>query len=137
MGKIIQFPRHQPDKKWGPTEILAIKDPHDVRLEMRKERSRIATTQKIADSAGDRATKRAKRKQLIVEILANGQPWTIAVLMRLVGDRTGQPVSRATVAKILKDLQTEGLVKRAGVLWSSTASTVQRMVDSLEQKHEW
>jgi predicted transcriptional regulator YheO len=117
MGDIIQFPRPHPSKKWSPVEILAIKEPHDTREQVRQERSRIATTKKIADEAGARQKKRAKRKQAIVDILNAGGTWTIALLMRLVGDRTGGQISRATVTEILKELETEGRVQNADQFW--------------------
>jgi len=117
MGNIIQFPRHHPGKRWSPSEILAIAEPPDTRQEVRKERSRTATTKKIAAQAGNRERKRAKRKQAIAEILSGGQRWTITVLMRLVGDRTGQPVSRATVTELLKELEAEGRASNLNQFW--------------------
>jgi len=61
MGKLIQFPRQRPGRKWSPAEILAIPEPLDTRELTRRERSRIATTNKIASEAGTRDRKRAKR----------------------------------------------------------------------------
>lgn len=117
MDNIIQFPRHHPGKRWSPSEILAIAEPPDTRQEVRKERSRIATTKKIAAQASDRKKKRAKRKQAIADILSGGQRWTITVLMRLVGDRTGQSVSRATVTELLKELEAEGRASNLNQFW--------------------
>lgn len=119
MGELIQFPRKNPYRKWSPSEILAIKEPPDTRQELRKERSRIATTKKIAAEAGQRQKKRAKRKQAIADILQGGQQWTITVLMRLVGDRTGEQVSRATVTELLKELESEGRAHNINQFWKA------------------
>jgi hypothetical protein len=102
MGKLIQFPRQKPGRKWSPEEILTLKEPLDTREQVRQERSRIATTKKIAAEAGKREKKRAKRKKAITDLLNAGGTWTIALLMWLVGDRTGEKVSRTTVTEILK-----------------------------------
>lgn len=120
MGQLIQFPRKNPYRRWSPGEILAIKEPPDTRQQVRQERSRIATTKKIAAEAGQRQKKRAKRKQAIADILANGQHWTITVLMRLVGEQTGEQVSRATITELLKELETEGRVYNINQFWKST-----------------
>ena len=120
MGEIIQFPRRNPYRKWSPEEILAIKEPPDTRALVRQERSRISTTKAIAAAAGKRASKRAKRKRAITEILNTGQQWTITVLMRLVGDRTGEQVSRTIVTEILKELEAEGCACNTHQFWKST-----------------
>ncbi len=122
MGKLIQFPRQQPGRKWSPAEILAIKEPLDTRELARQERSRIATTNKIASEAGRRDRKRAKRKKAIADILDGGQQWTVSVLMRLVSDRTGQSVSRATVTQLLKELEDEGRCGNTNRFWWKTTN---------------
>ena len=126
MGKLIQFPRQRSGRKWSPAEILAIsdailKEPLDTRELARQERSQIATTKKIAAEAGKRKNKKAKRKAAITDILDGGQQWTIAVLMRLVGDRTGEPISRTTVTALLKELEAEGQAFNINqFFWKST-----------------
>ena len=117
MDNIIQFPRKNPYRKYSPEEILAIKEPPDTRTLVRQERSRIATTKTIAAAVGKRASKRAKRKKAIADILNTGQQWTITVLMRLVGDRTGEEVSRTTVTELLKELEAEGCVCNTHQFW--------------------
>ena len=103
MGELIQFPRRNPYRKWSPTEILAIKEPPDTRALVRQERSRIATRKTIAEAVGKRASKRAKRKKAIADILEAGQRWTISVLMRLVSQQLKESISRATVTELLKE----------------------------------
>jgi len=120
MGKLIQFPRQRPGRKWSPAEILAIKEPRDTRELARQERSPIATTNKIASEAGRRDRKRAKRKKAIADILDDGQQWTVSVLMRLVGEQTGQSVSRATVTELLKELEDEGRCGNTNQFWWKT-----------------
>ena len=120
MGDIIQFPRQRPGRKWSPAEILAIKEPLDTRELARQERSRIATTNKIASEACRRDRKRAKRKKAIADILDDGQQWTVSVLMRLVGEQTGQSVSRATVTELLKELEDEGRCGNTNQFWWKT-----------------
>ncbi len=120
MGTLIQFPRQRPGRKWSPAEILAIKEPPDTRQQLRQERSRIATTKTIEAAAGKRASKRAKRKKAIADILDTGQQWTITVLMRLVGDRTSEQVSRTTVTELLKELEAEGCACNTHQFWKST-----------------
>lgn len=120
MAKIIQFPRKNPYRRWSPEEILAIKEPPDTRALVRQERSRIATTKAIASAAEKRASKRAKRKKAIADILNTGQQWTVTVLMRLVGDRTGEKVSRAAVTELLKELEAEGCACNTHQFWKST-----------------
>ena len=122
MGDIIQFPRQRPDRKWSPAEILAIKEPLDTRELAWQERSRTATTNKIASEAGTRDRKRAKRKKAIADILDDGQQWTVSVLMRLVGERTGQSVSRATVTELLKELEDEGRCGNTNRFWWKTTN---------------
>jgi hypothetical protein len=122
MNKIIQFPRQRPGKKWSPAEILAIKEPLDTREITRQERSRIATTNKIASEACRRDRKRAKRKKAITDILDSGQQWTVSVLMRLVGERTGQSVSRTTVTALLKELEGEGRCSNTNQFWWKTTN---------------
>lgn len=117
MGELIQFPRKNPYRRWSPSEILAIKEPPDTRQQVRQERSRIATTKKIAAEAGKRQKKRAKRKQAIADILSTGQQWTISVLMRLVGDRTDESISRTTVTELLKELESEGRATNENQFW--------------------
>lgn len=119
MGKLIQFPRHHPGRKWSPTEILAIREPPDTRQEVRQERSRIATTKAIQATAGNRERKKATRKKAIAGILDNGQ-WTITVLVRLIGEHTGESINRTTVTNLLKELEAEGLATRSGLFWTST-----------------
>jgi len=120
MGELIQFPRQKPGRKWSPSEILAIKEPLDTRELARQERSRIATTKKIASEASGRDRKRAKRKKAIADILDDGQQWTVSVLMRLVGEQTGQSVSRATVTELLKELEDEGRCGNTNRFWWKT-----------------
>lgn len=120
MGKLIQFPRKNPYRKWSPEEILAIEEPPDTRTLVRQERSRIATTKAIESAASERANKRAKRKQAIVDILDTGQQWTVTVLMRLVGDRIGEQVSRTTVTELLKELEAEGRACNTNQFWRET-----------------
>jgi len=117
MNNIIQFPRQRPGRKWSPEEILAIEEVALSGAQLRQERSRIATTKKIASEAGKRETKKAKRKAAIADILDGGQQWTITVLMRLVGDRIGQPVSRTTVTALLKELEAEGWASNSNQFW--------------------
>ena len=121
MNNIIQFPRQRPGKKWSPEEILAIEEVAlNGRTQQRQEQSRIATTKKIAAEAGKRESKKAKRKAAIADILDGDQQWTITVLMRLVGDRTGKPVSRTTVTLLLKELEAEGEAFNINQFWKST-----------------
>ena len=120
MDKLIQFPRQRPGRKWSPAEILAIKEPLDTRELARQERSRISTTKAIAAKAGERERKRARRKKMIDDILAGGQQWTITVLMRLVGDQTGEQVSRTTVTELLKELEAEGRACNTNQFWWKT-----------------
>lgn len=119
MGNRIQFPRHHPGRKWSPVEILAIKEEPDNRVKQRLERNKIATTKAIAAADGKRKSKRAKRKKAIADILGTGQEWTIAVLMRLVGDRTGEQISRATITELLKELEAEGRAYNINQFWKS------------------
>lgn len=120
MGDIIQFPRQKPGRRWSPIEILAIKEPLDTREIIRQERSRIATTKAIEAAADKRTNKRAKRKKVIAEILNIGQPLTITMLTRLVGDRTGEKISRTTVTELLKELEAEGQACNTNQFWKST-----------------
>jgi hypothetical protein len=122
MTNLIQFPRHHPGRKWSPAEILAIKEPLDTRELAWQERSRIATTNKIASEACRRDRKRAKRKKAIADILDDGQQWTVSVLMRLVGERTGQSVSRTTVTELLKELKDEGRCGNTNRFWWKTTN---------------
>jgi hypothetical protein len=122
MDKLIQFPRQRPGRKWSPAEILAIKEPLDTRELARQERSRIATTNKIASEAGTRDRKRAKRKKAITDILDGGQQWTVSVLMRRVSERTGQSVSRTTVTALLKELEGEGRCSNTNQFWWKTTN---------------
>jgi hypothetical protein len=118
MSNVIQFPRQRPGRKWSPEEILAIEEVAlNGRTQQWQEHSRIATTKKIASEAGKRETKKAKRKAAIADILDGGQQWTITVLMRLVGDRIGQPVSRTTITALLKELQAEGRTANCDQFW--------------------
>jgi hypothetical protein len=123
MNNIIQFPRSNPWHKWSPAEILVLKEEPDDRTRQRQERSRIATTQKIAAEAGKRENKRARRKQEIAKILANGKQWTIAHLMRLVERQTNEPISRTTVAALLKELEAEGRATNSNKFWFTTTQT--------------
>jgi hypothetical protein len=120
MTNLIQFPRHHPGRKWSPAEILAIKEPLDTRELMRQERSRIATTNKIASEACRRDRKRAKRKKAIADILDDGQQWSVSALMRLVGEQAGQSVSRTTVTELLKELRDEGRCSNTNRFWRKT-----------------
>lgn len=122
MSKLIQFPRQRPGRKWSPAEILAIKEPLDTRELTRQERSRIATTKKIASEAGRRDRKRAKRKKVIADILDDGQQWMVSVLMRLVSEQTGQSVSRATITELLKELEDEGRCDNTNRFWWKTTN---------------
>ncbi len=120
MGNLIQFPRHHPGRKWNPAEILAIKDEPDTRSQRTRELNKIATTRAIAAADSKRKSKKAKRKKAIANILDQGKEWTIAVLMRLVGDRTGEQISRTTVTEILKELEAEGRAYSINQFWKST-----------------
>lgn len=118
MGKLIRFPHPQPERRWSPAEILAIPEPLPNAGELtRQERSRIATTKKVAAEADKREKKRARRKRIIADILDAGGIWTIALLMRLVGDRTGGQISRATVTELLKELEAEGQACNNDQFW--------------------
>lgn len=115
MGKLIQFPRQRPGKKWSPAEILAIKDPCDT-SEAQRERSGIAATKAKAIEAPKRQKKKADRKRQIIQILDAGEERSVSELMYPIGDRIG----RQTVADYLTELQAEGLVYRVGKFWIST-----------------
>jgi hypothetical protein len=117
MGHIIQFPRPNPQRKWSPGEILAIKEEPEDNLRQRQERSRIATREKIASETGKRERKRANRKQIITDILEDGQKWTIARLMRMIEYRTREPISRTTVTALLKELKEEGRASNINQFW--------------------
>ena len=119
MGDVIQLPRQHPGRRWSPTEILAIKEPHDTGQQVRQERSRIATTKKIAEGAGKRQSKRARRKKAIADILSTdpNQKWTVTVLMGVTSKWTRQRVSRATVTELLKELEAEGLACNINQFW--------------------
>lgn len=119
MSNLIQFPRHRPGRKWSPIEILAIKEEPDIRSQQTRNLNKIATTRAVAAADGKRKSKRAKRKKAIVDILDQGKEWTIAVLMRIVGDRTGERISRATVAELLKELEAEGRACNINQFWKS------------------
>jgi len=119
MGDIIQFPRPNPTRRWSPSEILAIEVPQDNRFRQSRERSRIATRQKIASGAGKRENRRAERKQAIVDILSDGQEWTVARLMRMIEYRSGQPISRTTVTSLLQELKGEGRALNINQFWKS------------------
>jgi hypothetical protein len=119
MDNIIQLSRHHPGKKWNPAEILAIKEEPDTRSQKTRDLNRIATTKAIAAAGGKRKRKKEKRKKAIADILGTGQQWTITVLMRLVSDRTGEHVSRATVTEILKELEAEGRAENINQFWKS------------------
>jgi len=119
MGDIIQFPRPNPTRRWSPSEILAIEMPQDNRFRQSRERSRIATRQKIASGAGKRENRRAERKQAIVDILSDGQEWTVARLMRMIEYRSGQPISRTTVTSLLQELKGEGRALNINQFWKS------------------
>lgn len=119
MSNLIQFPRHRPGRKWGPIEILAIKEEPDTRSQRTRNLNKIATTRAVAAADGKRKIKRAKRKKVITDILDQGKEWTIAVLMRLVGDRIGERISRATVAELLKELEDEGRAYNINQFWKS------------------
>jgi len=121
MGKLIQFPRQRPGRKWSPAEILAIKEPLDTRELTRQERSRIATTKAIEATAGKRVSKREKRKNAIADILgATKHKLTVAMLMQLVGDRIGEKVSRTTMTELLKELEDEGRCGNTNRFWWKT-----------------
>jgi len=120
MTKIIQFPRPNPRCKWSPSEILAIKEEPDERFRQSRERSLITTRETIASGAGKRENKRTERKQVIVDILSDGQQWTVARLMWLIEYRTRQPISRATVVLLLQELKTEGRANNFNQFWKST-----------------
>jgi hypothetical protein len=122
MGNIIQFPRPNPQRRWSPSEILAIEIPENDRLRQSRERSRIATSQKIASGAGKRENRRAERKQAIVSILSDGQQWTVARLMRTIEYRSDQPISRTTVTSLLQELKGEGRALNINQFWKSTDS---------------
>ncbi len=119
MGNLIQFPRHHPGRKWSPAEILAIKEEPGTRSRRTRDLNKIATTKAIAAADGTRKSKKAKRKKVIADILTGGKEWTIAVLMRLVGDRTGEQISRATVTGLLKELEAEGRAYNINQFWKS------------------
>jgi DNA-binding PadR family transcriptional regulator len=77
--------------------------------------------QKIASEAGKREDRRAQRKQAIVNLLSDGQQWTVARLMRMIEYRTGgQPISRTTVTGLLRELESEGQAFNINQFWKST-----------------
>jgi hypothetical protein len=117
MGHIIQFPRPNPRRRWSPEEILAIKEEPDDKLRQSRERSRIGSTQKIASEASKREAKKVERKEVIADVLSDGQQWTVARIMRLVEYRTRQPISRTTVTALLKELETEEKVSHVNQFW--------------------
>jgi hypothetical protein len=56
-----------------------------------------------------------------VNILSDGQQWTVARLMRMIEYRTGgQPISRTTVTSLLQELKGEGRALNINQFWKST-----------------
>jgi len=64
MTKIIQLPRPLPEKRWSPSEILALKEPADSRAKYRQERSTLGATEAVAANATNREKRKAKRRLL-------------------------------------------------------------------------
>jgi len=120
MGNLIQFPRPNPRRKWSPSEILGIKEEPDERLQQSRERSVIATREKIASEAGKRERTRSQRKQELENLLGNGQQWTVTRLIRMIEYHFCQPISRTTLVRLLKELEAEGRVSNTNHLWSKT-----------------
>jgi hypothetical protein len=112
MTKIIQFPRPLPERRWSPSEILAIKEPADSRAKYRQERSALGVTQAVATNATNREKRKAKRKEAIVDTLADQKPWTVTALAEVVCSFTGEALSRTTVMGLLRELENEGLTAR-------------------------
>ena len=79
MTKIIQLPRPLPEKRWSPSEILALKEPADSRAKYRQERSTLGATEAVAANATNREKRKAKRKKAIVDTLADQRPWTVGL----------------------------------------------------------
>lgn len=112
MTKIIQFPRPLPERRWSPSEILAIKEPADSRAKYRQERSALGVTEAVAANATNREKRKAKRKKTIVDTLADQRPWAVAALTKAVANFTGEAISRTTVMGLLRELENEGLTAR-------------------------
>jgi len=112
MTKIIQLPRSLPQKKWSPSEILAINEPADSRAKYRQERSTLGATEAVAANATNREKKREKRKKAIVDTLGDQRPWTVATLAEAVRSFTDEAISRTTVMGLLRELENEGLAAR-------------------------
>jgi len=112
MTKIIQLPRPLPEKRWSPSEILAIKEPTDSRAQYRQEQSALRATKAVAANATNREKRREKRKKAIVDTLADQQSWTVTALAGAVGRFTGEAISRTTVMGLLRELENEGLTAR-------------------------
>jgi|GEM_PF-3302904 len=112
MVKIIQFPRPLPERRWSPSEILALKEPADSRTKYRQERSALGATEAVAANATNREKRKAKRKKAIVDTLADQRPWTVTALAEAVRSFTGEAISRTTVMGLLRELKNEGLAAR-------------------------
>ena len=112
MTKIIQFPRPLPERRWSPSEILALKEPADSRAKYRQEQSALGTTEAVAANATNREKRKAKRKKAIVDTLADERPWTVTVLAETVRSFTGKAISRTTVMGLLRELENEDSAAR-------------------------
>jgi hypothetical protein len=112
MTKIIQFPRPLPERRWSPSEILALKEPADSRAKYRQERSALGVTKAVAANATNREKRKAKRKKAIADTLADQRSWTVTALAEVVGNFTGEAISRTTVMVLLRELENEGLAAR-------------------------
>ena len=112
MTKIIQFPRPLPERRWSPSEILALEEPADSRAKYRQERSASGATEAVAANATNREKRKAKRKKAIVDTLADQRSWTVTTLTGAVCSFTGEAISRTTVMGLLRELENEGLTAR-------------------------
>jgi hypothetical protein len=112
MTKIIQFPRPLPERRWSPSEIIAIEEPADSRAKYRQKRSALGTTEAVTANANNREKRKAKRKKAIADTLADQRPWTVAALTEAVRSFTGEAISRTTVMGLLRELENEGLAAR-------------------------
>lgn len=114
MSNITQLPRGNPNHRWSPAEILAIKDSTDI-SEVRREQAGKAASFAIANQAPKRAKKKAMKKAQIVEILDAGEERSVRELAGLIGN-----ISTTSVSQYLKELETEEKVDKIGSFWIST-----------------
>jgi DNA-binding transcriptional ArsR family regulator len=114
MNNTTQLPRGNPNRKWGPGEILGIKDSTDI-SEIRRERAGKAATLTIANQAPKRAKKKATTKTQIMEILDAGGERSTRDLAGLIDG-----ISINSVSQYLKELKAEEKVYKVGAFWIST-----------------